>query len=1081
MNSPQLIEGLWARSPAAFACLFRLTAAWVYRYHLVRSGDTLEAQERTATTFQAAIEWMAAYQPNQEGLLTWLFRLARRSQMGVHRRVSAPPVMGASGPAAEEQAVRTLQAVQVSGVLRGLRSERAEALALHLFGGLDPAETGRVLGKSRAAVEKILRGGLADLQDQALAFGAPGAASPEELAGRLAGLAAGLQTDTAFTSGLWARLERDLLSQRSGRPAWQGWLAELGFRARTLLTSRVFTGLVIAALLTGGLAASLSLIPQTTREPPPPAQPTEEGVLSAPNSAGGYLVPPPLAVCQEWQRRLASRLQLEIDLVPIVYIHNRGDYGNDTYGTGCQLKASGDGSNFGSTQEMSDRVEAILNAEARFKTATSTRGLPYIMEPAEIQDWYGSGAVYSNQELRAIVTVGWRPSQAAERLCNPGMAEAQCALHPADRLFHLSILLGADLFHPVVERFIQRWEQGQNSATELFSTGLLARLPNAAALDRLAGLERNKIPSPGLSWQVIANSGDAARVELVLWDGPPAHATTHALATLQMLLKPTEPESSAWQITDLIHGVFFAPSEDTLVLADEHGQVYLLDLNTLTRRNISERGVYSPAPALDPVAQSTTHAWLSPDVQRLLVSGERGAWLIWLQKRSAVMIAGPLAQAAWSPDSQRLVYTETGPSAGTLVLYTTGTGSRELARIDQPVVDIAWSPRGDRIAAAELASATSQQETLITADLNVWLIDAASGQAAQAAKLGRVAYYSPLTRLLAWTIDQSEVWLLPAQTAIHLADGSLRLLAARPVNNQNVPMQNIFQTVQYSLLGMSSPWFGQPSIQILSPDHEHAAGGVLTADGEVDYLGVKEVDKGQGSFSDSYTWSHSVSGVQSLAYTLEGNSLIAARGVNRLGSIWRFNALSGDGQKIVEGAAYLGLLSQLQKNSLRLAPEVRKTHLPDPQPGETWTTFSLDLDPKMSFQVPPGWACDTRLDYYQGIATIRNVDFSDLFGWASLDQKDLMIEMYLEDLSHDDPARQWLVQIQADRSGEWEQVTLAGRTAFRMAHIGQGRSPQRMIIPLEKDRMLQILKYPATSAEDGVFEQILGSIRFPGE
>ena len=48
--------------------------------------------------------------------------------------------------------------------MRGLPSERAEAITLRIFGDLRMADVARVMGKSEAAVKMLVSRGLADLR-----------------------------------------------------------------------------------------------------------------------------------------------------------------------------------------------------------------------------------------------------------------------------------------------------------------------------------------------------------------------------------------------------------------------------------------------------------------------------------------------------------------------------------------------------------------------------------------------------------------------------------------------------------------------------------------------------------------------------------------------------------------------------------------------------------------------------------------------------------------------------------------------------------------------------------------------------
>jgi len=64
----------------------------------------------------------------------------------------------------DKAAARRLQMDQVHLALKHISPERAEALTLCFFGGLNPTEAGRVLKKSEAAVKMLISRGLNDLR-----------------------------------------------------------------------------------------------------------------------------------------------------------------------------------------------------------------------------------------------------------------------------------------------------------------------------------------------------------------------------------------------------------------------------------------------------------------------------------------------------------------------------------------------------------------------------------------------------------------------------------------------------------------------------------------------------------------------------------------------------------------------------------------------------------------------------------------------------------------------------------------------------------------------------------------------------
>lgn len=77
--------------------------------------------------------------------------------------------IAAREPSPEQIAVTHLEIERVLRTLQVIAPERAEALALRVFGGLTSAEVAVVMGKSEAAVKMLVFRAVHDLRDR-LAF-----------------------------------------------------------------------------------------------------------------------------------------------------------------------------------------------------------------------------------------------------------------------------------------------------------------------------------------------------------------------------------------------------------------------------------------------------------------------------------------------------------------------------------------------------------------------------------------------------------------------------------------------------------------------------------------------------------------------------------------------------------------------------------------------------------------------------------------------------------------------------------------------------------------------------------------------
>jgi len=162
------------QDPTAFAELYRRHLPGVYRYCLVRLGHVQQAEDVTAETFLAALEHIRSYHgPGRFN--AWLLGIARHKVINhvQSQRMSVSLAeadqVPSSNPSLEQVVAARLQLEQVARALHALAPDRAEALALRIFGGLGVAEVGAVMGKSEAAIKMLVHRAVSDLHHR-LAF-----------------------------------------------------------------------------------------------------------------------------------------------------------------------------------------------------------------------------------------------------------------------------------------------------------------------------------------------------------------------------------------------------------------------------------------------------------------------------------------------------------------------------------------------------------------------------------------------------------------------------------------------------------------------------------------------------------------------------------------------------------------------------------------------------------------------------------------------------------------------------------------------------------------------------------------------
>ncbi len=164
-----------ATDSAAFGELYRRYVQRVYRYLLARTHNVQDAQDLTTQTFMAALESIGRYQPRGK-FVAWLLGIARHKAADHFRKSHAIlPLEDAEhipspGPSPDEAVYQSLQLEQVTAIIHRLSPDRAEALALRLFGELSTAEIAEVMGKNIGAVKMLIHRGWNDLRERLVAL-----------------------------------------------------------------------------------------------------------------------------------------------------------------------------------------------------------------------------------------------------------------------------------------------------------------------------------------------------------------------------------------------------------------------------------------------------------------------------------------------------------------------------------------------------------------------------------------------------------------------------------------------------------------------------------------------------------------------------------------------------------------------------------------------------------------------------------------------------------------------------------------------------------------------------------------------
>ena len=159
-----------ASDPARFGTLYRLYADDLYRYLFSRCGDETDAEDLVAETFLAAFRSARTYRGTGP-VKAWLVGIARRKAADAHRGKRAHLALDAIAALADpvrtdDLALQRVELARVLAITERLAPDRAEALRLRYFAGLECDEIAPLLGRSEAAVKMLVHRALSDLRER---------------------------------------------------------------------------------------------------------------------------------------------------------------------------------------------------------------------------------------------------------------------------------------------------------------------------------------------------------------------------------------------------------------------------------------------------------------------------------------------------------------------------------------------------------------------------------------------------------------------------------------------------------------------------------------------------------------------------------------------------------------------------------------------------------------------------------------------------------------------------------------------------------------------------------------------------
>lgn len=174
MLPDDIVEGIHARDPDAFARCYEVMADPLYRYLLTQSPDRTLAEDVVEATFLELVEYAPALRGGADGVRAWLFRAARNNLIDERRKTARRGDVpldeqraagrAARQPGPEEHVLAAERDAVVRSALARLSPDQQEVLGLRFAAGLTGREIAGITGRTEGAVKALLHRGLAALK-----------------------------------------------------------------------------------------------------------------------------------------------------------------------------------------------------------------------------------------------------------------------------------------------------------------------------------------------------------------------------------------------------------------------------------------------------------------------------------------------------------------------------------------------------------------------------------------------------------------------------------------------------------------------------------------------------------------------------------------------------------------------------------------------------------------------------------------------------------------------------------------------------------------------------------------------------
>jgi RNA polymerase sigma-70 factor (ECF subfamily) len=170
---PRVLRAAASGDEGAFAQLWRDAHPPLLRYLRLVAGDA--AEDVASEVWLEVARKLGRFRGGEPAFRGWLFTLARRRVIGLHRSRSCRAVRLTAGegdldrPATADTATEALDNLTTEAALAliaTLPQQQAEVIILRVVAGLDVAQVARIVGKHPGAVRAAAHRGLRALADR---------------------------------------------------------------------------------------------------------------------------------------------------------------------------------------------------------------------------------------------------------------------------------------------------------------------------------------------------------------------------------------------------------------------------------------------------------------------------------------------------------------------------------------------------------------------------------------------------------------------------------------------------------------------------------------------------------------------------------------------------------------------------------------------------------------------------------------------------------------------------------------------------------------------------------------------------